>query len=66
MAKERGCLSKECLGKLNKLLEACGETREFLNKCRDCGLDVDREIRANDEQADVAGKLKAKFFPGAK
>lgn len=56
----------EILDRLNKVLESCGETRQYLADCKDCGLDVDREIRVNDEQADVAKRIKAKFYPRAK
>jgi hypothetical protein len=66
MAMKKCPLGEECLPKINKLLDSCAETREYLRKCKTAGLDVDREIAANDEQESVAKSIKVQFFPHAK
>lgn len=54
--------TKETSGKLNKLLAACMETRQYFQDCKDCGLEVDKEIADNEEQIRVCEGLKRKFF----
>lgn len=56
-------LTNEHLARLNHLIQACTETREYLNKCEKCGLNVEPEQHKNNQQLDVAAKLKQTFFP---
>lgn len=48
---------------LEKLIKSTAETREYLIKCKTCGVDVDREIKTNDEQAAIAQSFLDQFFP---
>lgn len=62
--KEEDCpLSAKHLEAINALLESCPRTRDFLQQCADCHLDVKVEQRQNDEQETIIRKIKAKFFP---
>lgn len=56
-------LGAEDLERLNRVLESCAETREYLSKCAKCHLNVDQQIRDNEEQARIAAAIKAEFFP---
>lgn len=56
-------LTEEHLRKLNELLKSCAETREYLKRCGACHLDVDKEMRENEEQAKIASAIKAQFWP---
>jgi hypothetical protein len=56
-------LTDEHLTKLNRLIQECTATREYLRKCENCGLNVEPEQHKNNQQLDVATKLKAAFFP---
>lgn len=66
MAKSKGPLNDKHLDILNKLIQACAETERYCQDCEEAGLDVDPERRKNAEQAEIARKIKAKFFPTAK
>jgi hypothetical protein len=48
---------------LNKVLESAAHTRELLEACKDCGVPVDEAIAVNEQQAQLAAKLKGRFFP---
>lgn len=48
---------------LTRLLKECAATNEILQKCRDCHLDVDKELQQNREQQAIATELLKKFFP---
>lgn len=64
MAKKfKSPLNAEHLERLNKVLESCAETKEYLEKCVDCGLDVDQEQVANAQQEAIAQAIKRNFFP---
>lgn len=56
-------LKPDDLEKLNRLLKSCAATKELLNKCTACGLNVEKEVYDNNQQIDVASKIKATFFP---
>ena len=64
MAKQK--LPKDKLDECNQLIKACEETRQYLALCKECELNVDEEITTNEEQARIAAKIKAKFFPNAR
>lgn len=59
-------LTGEHLKVLDKLLLACAETEQYCQACEECNLDVTPERQKNKEQAEIARRIKAKFFPGAK
>lgn len=59
-------LGPEHLKILDKVLQACAETHEYCKQCEACNLDVTPELKKNDEQMEIARRIKAKFFPGAK
>lgn len=63
MAKTNQVLKEEHYQRLNKLLKACAETREFLQGCKSCHLDVDKEDDMNEEQMKIATAIKAFQFP---
>lgn len=48
---------------LTKLLKECAVTDDILQKCADCHLDVDKEMRQNREQQAIATELLKRFFP---
>lgn len=48
---------------LRKLSKSCAETREFLAKCKECMLDVDKECDLNEDQARVCEQIQRTFFP---
>lgn len=56
-------LANDHYEKLCKLGDACVQTREYLQKCKRCNIDVEREIRDNDEQLAVVEAIKKEFFP---
>lgn len=56
-------LTDKHLELLNKVIKSCAETREYLQNCKECNLDVEPEIRRNDEQLKTASLIKAKNFP---
>lgn len=56
-------LDESHLAILNRLLESIPKTREFLEACHDCQLDVALEMKENADQEKIASKIKAKFFP---
>lgn len=45
------------------ILQSAAITADLINKCRDCGLDVEEAQRQNDDQREFARKIKANFFP---
>lgn len=59
-------LGPEHLKILDKVLQACVETGEYCKQCEECNLDVSPEQKKNAEQMEIAKRIKAKFFPGAK
>ena len=61
--KPSGPLQDGDLVTLNKLIRACEETKSYCEKCQRCGLNVDPEYRKNGEQAELARRIKAEFFP---
>ncbi len=50
----------ECL---NQVLASISQTRELVQRCKNCGLDVSRAEEEINSQEDLAKKLKAEFFP---
>lgn len=65
MARQRPAATPEALTVLNRVISACSETRELIQKCKNCGIDVDKEERRNAEQLAFAQKLKREFYPTA-
>jgi hypothetical protein len=59
-------LKQSHLDALNKVLAATAETEAYCAQCEEAGIDIDRERRMNAEQAEIARKIKSKFFPNAK
>lgn len=58
-------LSDEYLGKCNDGLQSCQVTREFVDKCERCMLDVSDRRATNDNQEAFFRLVKEQFFPGA-
>lgn len=48
---------------LRKLRKACFETNQYLEQCKACHIDVDREIDENNQQAKIAEAIQRMFFP---
>lgn len=63
MAKTQRGQPDQRLDALNKVLQAVAETRDYLLKCADCHINVDREMRQNAEQEEIARRIKATFYP---
>lgn len=63
MAKAKAILTEAHRQLLVKVLESCAHTREFLKSCKECTLDVDEEIRVNEEQCRTATAMLERFFP---
>jgi len=56
-------LKQEHCDALDCVLKSVQPTRELLQACEDCGLDVSEQKRILEGQEQLAAKLKAKFFP---
>jgi hypothetical protein len=56
-------LGREHLHALTEVIRECTITAEMCQRCKEAGIDVEPEIRVNQEQLDMATKLKAAFFP---
>lgn len=66
MARERmSPLDQSDAERLRKALEACADTKAFLEKCKDCKLDVESNIEVNNEQREVAERVLRNFFPAS-
>lgn len=65
MARNRTAVPDERLTILNRVLASCAETREMIRKCKNCGINVDKEEMRNNEQEQFATKLKREFYPTA-
>jgi len=63
MAAPKSPLTLEHLEILDQILASTAETAEYCDQCCQCNINVDREKRANEEQAKIAAQIKAKFFP---
>ena len=48
---------------LDKVLQSIAYTRELINKCKDCGLDMDRMDAELEMQKKLAEGLKRNFAP---
>lgn len=51
--------------RLRKALESCADTKEFLESCKRCKLDVETNIEVNNEQREVAESVLREFFPAS-
>lgn len=58
-------LTEEHLAILNKIIASCSRTREYLQRCERCNIDVTREMADNIEQLSVCEAIKREFFPNA-
>lgn len=47
---------------IDAVLQSVDETREFLQNCKDCDLQVDDQIKENERQAKVAKAIKTLFI----
>lgn len=56
-------LGAEHLSALNTVIEECTQTAAMCDKCKEAGIDVEPEEKVNNEQLEMAKKLKAAFFP---
>lgn len=56
-------LTEKHLEILRELDASCCQTREYLDKCTSCQLNVDKEIQDNEEQARIARSIREQFFP---
>lgn len=56
-------LTHEHLARLNEVIRQCEYTKELCEKCIECGIDVEPELKLNNEQLEVAKKIKSIFFP---
>lgn len=59
----QGILKDNHLDMLRKLSQMCDATRQFLQDCKDCYLNVDEEIASNEEQAKICEAIRRKAFP---
>lgn len=62
MAKRR-VLGEEHRKRLDNLCKSCAETREYLQSCKECHLNVEQEIQQNDEQERIAQAILKRHFP---
>lgn len=58
-------LAPEHCAVLSQVLQDCHDLRCTLDKLSSIGLDVSVQIAETDSYADMAGKIKAAFFPEA-
>lgn len=58
-------LDKRHLDKLNNVIQGCARTGELIERCKNCGLDVEQAERENNEQRRIAEGIKRNFFPGS-
>lgn len=65
MAEAASPLTQEQCDCLTKAIQSASSTREFLEKCKRCGLPVDELIADNERQRQMCERLKAEFFPNA-
>lgn len=63
--KASGPLNEKHLQLLNHIIKSCAETEAFCQSCSDCHIDVTPEQAKNREQAEIARRIKARFFPTA-
>jgi len=60
-----GVLKKQHEEMLRKLSQSCDQTREYLESCKGCFLDVEEEIAKNEEQARICEQIRKRAFPNA-
>ena len=48
---------------LTAILQYIRDTGELIQKCKDCGLDVDQHEQRNKEQEALASSIKRVFYP---
>lgn len=65
MADAMGPLTQEHCDCLTKAIQSSANTREFLERCKRCGLPVDDLIADNERQRQLCERIKAEFFPTA-
>jgi hypothetical protein len=58
-------LTDQHLAMLDGVLATENPFRDYLNKCKECEMNVDDELYALQTQCDWCRKVKAKFFPQA-
>lgn len=57
-------LSDVHLASLNKCINECMKTKDYLHKCKSCGIDVEEEIAKNQQTLMIGQSIKQTFFPG--
>lgn len=62
----RSPLTDEHLARLNEVIRQCEYTKQLCERCIECGIDVEPELKLNNEQLEVAQKIKRIFFPNAR
>ena len=50
---------------MNRILQACAETKEYIQGCKNCGIDVTGPEMATNEHEKIVSGLKRMFFPHA-
>lgn len=56
-------LNSEDCAALTAIGQSCAGTAEMINDYKECGMPCEEQEAANGAQAEVARKLKQKFFP---
>lgn len=64
--KTPGPLDQSDLKKINDILAAMAETRDYCNKVGGCGIDVAREAALTEEGIEILTRIKAAFFPNSR
>lgn len=48
---------------LRTLQRSIALTRDYLNNCKECRIDVEAEIRLNEEQSTIVDEILRRHFP---
>lgn len=59
-----GFMNDRVYADIKRLQKDNVQTRQFLHSCKKCKIDVDTELEANREQAEILANLLIEFFPG--
>lgn len=65
MADVASPLTQEQCDCLTRAIQSTTTTREFLERCKRCGLPVDELLADNERQRSLCERLKAEFFPNS-
>lgn len=63
-SRPRSPLTDDHLETLKLLQQFCPETRDYLGKCEACMINVDKEKSQNEQQLEIASRIRSTFFPG--